>query len=238
MLKKVLMTAFMTVAVVGVVLLEKSPIFYKTSVSANGLNYSYNEEVVDDTESSIQNSELTSSTKKKTAKKTTTKKVTENVKTKSVSKIKDSVEVQNSEVQNSVDTSSKNSTLASSKSTTSTKTSSSIQSVSETEEPTPTTTTTKKTTKVQSTTKTTTTKKSVPTIKYDRTTSIYSDGYDKLIRVEYYLNNKLVYYSSVEKYDKATKSYIEEIYQWNDEMDVEILIRTDVYSNGKLVNSY
>lgn len=76
------------------------------------------------------------------------------------------------------------------------------------------------------------------TIYYDRTTSIYADDNKTLLRVEYYSNNKLVYYSDIEEFDIATKSYIEKIYQWNYEKNTENLIRTDIYSNGILINSY
>lgn len=81
-------------------------------------------------------------------------------------------------------------------------------------------------------------KANLPTIHYDRTTSIYDDDKITLLRVEYYSNNKLIYYSDVEQFDVATNSYTEKIYQWNTEKNIEILIRTDIYSNGRLVNSY
>ncbi len=71
------------------------------------------------------------------------------------------------------------------------------------------------------------------TIQYDRTTTIYANDNITLLRVEYYLNNKLTYYSVVEQFDATTKSYIEKIYNCN--LD---LIRTDVYKNGKLTSSY
>lgn len=78
----------------------------------------------------------------------------------------------------------------------------------------------------------------VPTIYYDRTTSIYTDDMITLLRVEYYLNNKLIYYSVIENFDATTKSYIEKIYQCNRETNIDPLIRTDVYVNGNLTKSY
>lgn len=77
-----------------------------------------------------------------------------------------------------------------------------------------------------------------PTIHYDRTTSIYDNDKETLLRVEYYLNNRLTYYSDIEEFDIATKSYTEKIYQWNYAKNTEELIRTDIYSNGILINSY
>lgn len=98
---------------------------------------------------------------------------------------------------------------------------------------------TPKTTKMvdEVTTTRSTSKISLPTIHYDRTTSIYDDDKVTLLRVEYYSNNKLIYYSDIEQFDVATNSYIEKIYQWDNEKDIEVLIRTDIYSNGRLVNS-
>lgn len=78
----------------------------------------------------------------------------------------------------------------------------------------------------------------IPTIHYDRTTSIYANDNITLLRVEYYINNKLTYYSVVEQFDAATKSYIEKIYQCNRVTNIDPLIRTDVYSNGTLIKSY
>ncbi len=78
----------------------------------------------------------------------------------------------------------------------------------------------------------------IPTIHYDRTTSIYEDDKITLLRVEYYLNNKLTYYSEIEQFDATTKSYIEKIYKCNLETNIDPLIRTDVYVNGKLTRSY
>lgn len=78
----------------------------------------------------------------------------------------------------------------------------------------------------------------IPTINYDRTTSIYTDDYSSLLRIEYYSNNKLAFYSVIEEYDATTKSYIEKIYQCNRETNIDPLIRTDVYVNGNLTKSY
>lgn len=75
-------------------------------------------------------------------------------------------------------------------------------------------------------------------IYYDRTTSIYDDDRVTLLRVEYYLNNKLTYYSVIEQFDVTTKSYIEKIYKCNLETNIDPLVRTDVYYNGNLTNSY
>ncbi|MCI9586157.1 MAG: hypothetical protein HFH45_05965 [Bacilli bacterium] len=81
-------------------------------------------------------------------------------------------------------------------------------------------------------------KVTVPTIHYDRTTSIYENDNKTLIRVEYYVNNKLTYYSVVEQFDIETNSYIEKIYKYDYENNVQILVRTDKYSNGTLIKSY
>lgn len=78
----------------------------------------------------------------------------------------------------------------------------------------------------------------IPTIHYDRTTSIYENDNITLLRVEYYVNNKLTYYSVVEQFDATTKSYTEKIYQCNRETNIDPLIRTDIYANGNLVKSY
>lgn len=76
------------------------------------------------------------------------------------------------------------------------------------------------------------------TIYYDRTTSIYANDNITLLRVEYYANNKLTYYSVIEKFDAATKSYTEKIYKCNRETNIDPLVRTDVYANGSLIKSY
>lgn len=74
-----------------------------------------------------------------------------------------------------------------------------------------------------------------PEITYDRTTSIYTDDKETLLRVEYYNSeNQLTHYSSVEDYDNNTKSYTEKIYRYDWDTDTEILERTDVYVNGQL----
>lgn len=73
---------------------------------------------------------------------------------------------------------------------------------------------------------------------YDRTTTIYANDNITLLRVEYYLNNKLTYYSVVEQFDASTKSYIEKIYECNRETNIDPLIRTDQYINGNLIKSY
>ena len=99
-------------------------------------------------------------------------------------------------------------------------------------------TTTKNTSEAKKTTVTSTPKVTVPTIYYDRTTSIYENDNKTLIRVEYYSNNKLTYYSVVEQFDIPTTSYVEKIYKYNYETNTEILVRTDIYSNGTLVKSY
>lgn len=78
----------------------------------------------------------------------------------------------------------------------------------------------------------------ISTIHYDRTTSIYADDNITLLRIEYYINNKLTYYSVIKQFDATTKSYIEEIYQCNRETNIDPLIRTDVYVNGTLTKSY
>lgn len=78
----------------------------------------------------------------------------------------------------------------------------------------------------------------IPTIHYDRTTSIYANDNITLLRVEYYRNNKLTYYSVIEQFDATTKSYIEKIYQCNRETNIDPLIRTDVYVNNNLIQSY
>lgn len=78
----------------------------------------------------------------------------------------------------------------------------------------------------------------IPTIHYDRTTSIYANDNITLLRIEYYANNKLTYYSVIEQFDAEAKSYIEKIYKCNRETNIDPLIRTDVYANGKLIKSY
>lgn len=77
-----------------------------------------------------------------------------------------------------------------------------------------------------------------PIFHYDRTTSIYANDNTTLLRVEYYINNKLAYYSVIEQFDAVTKSYIEKIYQCNRETNNDPLVRTDVYINGTLIQSY
>lgn len=99
-------------------------------------------------------------------------------------------------------------------------------------------TATKNTSEAKKTTVTSTPKVTVPTIYYDRTTSIYENDNKTLIRVEYYSNNKLAYYSVVEQFDVTTTSYVEKIYKYNYETNTEVLVRTDIYSNGTLVKSY
>lgn len=83
-----------------------------------------------------------------------------------------------------------------------------------------------------------TSKPEIPTIYYDRTTSIYANDNETLLRVEYYVDNKLNYYSAVEQFDVITNSYLEKIYRYDYETNNEILVRTDIYSNGILTNSY
>lgn len=80
--------------------------------------------------------------------------------------------------------------------------------------------------------------KEIPTIHYDRTTTIYDNDNVTLLRVEYYINNKLTYYSVIEQFDATTKSYIEKIYQCNRETNIDPLVRTDVYTNGNLITTY
>lgn len=80
--------------------------------------------------------------------------------------------------------------------------------------------------------------KNLAPIFYDRTTSIYDNDNKTLLRIEYYVNNKLTYYSYIEQFDVTTRSYIEKICKWNYEKNKEVLVRTDVYSNGKLTKSY
>lgn len=73
---------------------------------------------------------------------------------------------------------------------------------------------------------------------YGHTTSIYTNDESTLLRVEYYdENNKLVEYSSVTDYDTDTKSYTETVYRYDDENQVQIVVRTDTYVNGELVSS-
>lgn len=75
-------------------------------------------------------------------------------------------------------------------------------------------------------------------IQYDRTTTIYANDNITLLRVEYYLNNKLTYYSVVEQFDATTKSYIEKIYKCNLETNINPLVCTREYKNGNLIKSY
>ncbi len=80
--------------------------------------------------------------------------------------------------------------------------------------------------------------KEIPTIYYDKTTMIYDNDNVTLLRVEYYVNNSLIYYSVVEQFDATTKSYVEKIYQCNRETNIDSLVRIDVYTNGNLVTTY
>lgn len=74
--------------------------------------------------------------------------------------------------------------------------------------------------------------------KYKHTTSIYSNDESTLLRVEYYdTNDKLCEYSSVSNYDKETNSYTETVYQYDNENQVEVTVRTDTYVNGELASS-
>lgn len=95
-----------------------------------------------------------------------------------------------------------------------------------------------KTSTVTQTSTNNTSQSQTTTIDYDRTTTIYANDNITLLRVEYYKNNKLTYYSVVEQYDSVTKSYTEKIYKCNLETNNDPLIRTDVYSNGILIKSY
>ena len=73
---------------------------------------------------------------------------------------------------------------------------------------------------------------------YHHTTSIYDDDNTTLLRVEYYdENNKLSQFSSVTNFDSSTNSYTEEIYSYDEENDVIVLDRTDIYVNGSLSSS-
>lgn len=68
----------------------------------------------------------------------------------------------------------------------------------------------------------------------DHTTSIYSDDYSTLLRVEYYdSSNQMFEYSVVSNYDGATRSYTEYIYSCS----TCSLLRTNTYVNGALVSS-
>lgn len=73
---------------------------------------------------------------------------------------------------------------------------------------------------------------------YGHITRIYEDHSDVLIRVEYYDDaNHLCEYSVVENYDKASNSYTEKVYRYDEVNDVQVLTRTDTYVNGVLVSS-
>lgn len=77
-----------------------------------------------------------------------------------------------------------------------------------------------------------------PVKDYERTTSIYTNDEQTLLRVEYYdANEKLIKYSQVSDYDHDTKSYTENIYHYDNETNTQILERTDTYVNGSLVSS-
>lgn len=73
---------------------------------------------------------------------------------------------------------------------------------------------------------------------YHHTTSIYTNDESTLLRVEYYdENNKLFEYSQVTDYDKETNSYTEKVYQYDNENNVQVPVRTDTYVNGELASS-
>lgn len=73
---------------------------------------------------------------------------------------------------------------------------------------------------------------------YHHTTSIYTNDESTLLRVEYYDdNNKLFEYSQVTDYDKETNSYTEKVYQYDNENNVQVPVRTDTYVNGELASS-
>lgn len=77
-----------------------------------------------------------------------------------------------------------------------------------------------------------------PVKDYERTTSIYTNDEQTLLRVEYYdANEKLIKYSQVSDYDHDTKSYTENIYHYDNETNTQVLERTDTYVNGSLVSS-
>lgn len=80
-------------------------------------------------------------------------------------------------------------------------------------------------------------KKFIP-IFYDRTTSIYDNDNITLLRIEYYKNSKLMYYSAIENFNAETNTYIEKIYHYDWDTNIEYLIRTDSYVNGQLIHSY
>ena len=73
---------------------------------------------------------------------------------------------------------------------------------------------------------------------YHHTTSIYANDETTLLRVEYYDdNNKLSQFSSVTNFDSSTNSYTENVYSYDEENDVIVHERTDVYVNGDLSSS-
>lgn len=73
---------------------------------------------------------------------------------------------------------------------------------------------------------------------YHHFTSIYGDN-GELLRVEYYVEdqNLPAEYSDVTDYDKDTNSYTETVYRYDEENEVEVVVRTDTYVGGELVSS-
>lgn len=73
---------------------------------------------------------------------------------------------------------------------------------------------------------------------YHHSTSIYDDD-GALLRVEYYVEdqNLPAEYSDVTDYDKDTNSYTETVYRYDEENEVEVVVRTDTYVGGELVSS-
>ena len=71
-----------------------------------------------------------------------------------------------------------------------------------------------------------------------KSTSIYGDD-GVLLRVEYYVEdqNLPTEYSDVTNFDGDTNFYTETVYRYDDENEVEVVVRTDTYVNGELVSS-
>ena len=212
MLKKGLLALFVVSSVIGGVVIKNSLVSHENSTNNNQLK----EEVVNIREFAIPNSDVTNKSQKKTG--STNESASKNINDDKKADTK--LTTTNGNKKSSVSSTRKSSNSNKQDSKANSNVDPEVNTQKAIEIP------------------TTTSKTSSRTIHYDRTTSIYDDDKVTLLRVEYYLNNKLVYYSDVESFDIATKSYTEKIYQWNYEKDIEVLVRTDVYSNGKLIKSY
>lgn len=234
MLKKelpmILLVSLVSV-IVGEIAIKISPIFYESSTHINQSKAFYKEEFINDIELSIPNSDITKNSQISDTSKieNSSSSISEDIKPDIIFKPDNTNNTQTRPNQSKVSFPIKTSnTTEKSDSNVNAKPASEVNSPNKSQ------------TTIERVDENTSSISEInpPTIYYDRTTSIYDDDNETLLRVEYYSNNRLVYYSDIEQFDVKTKSYIEKIYQWNYEKNIEILIRTDIYSNGRLINSY